>query len=82
MTVRDDGGPAFPVTREQWDISFSGLTKHEYFAAAALSGIQQWDAIVNERKPAFIGPDGPEGIAATACAIADAMLAKIAERAK
>ncbi len=45
MTTNNDGGPAFPVQREQGDGSFvfyPGISIRDYFAGQALAGLLGW----------------------------------------
>ena len=72
--MKPDGGPAFPshVATTKHD----GMTLRDYFAAAALTGIQQWDALLNPKSPRFGKPGAGEDMAALAYEIADAMIAK------
>lgn len=71
---KDDGGPAFPETRMEYDrevmerqpVLYSGMTLRDYFAAAAMNTL-------------LMDKFDPPAIAARAFCIADAMLA---ERAK
>ena len=84
---KDDGGFAFPVPHVidgNWVISphkeYSGMSLRDYFAAASLQGIMDWDAIVNNRKdkrmPIFVESGAEKRIAGIAYKIADAMLAE------
>lgn len=88
----DDGGPAFPLSANAAinpvtdvygaDIS-SGLTKRDYFAAAALTGIyasQYFVDHVNAYGSSASGPKGSQdGAAKLALAAADALIAAIKE---
>ena len=67
---KDNGGPAFPELNTEASYRESGMTLRDYFAAKALAGLLvDWG---NTEHSADL-------VAATAYAIADAMLA---ERAK
>ena len=68
----NDGGPAFPVTAEQFHQGFSGMTLRDRFAAAALAG-----QLANPKWPNVSGglPAAEEECAAHwAYSFADAML--------
>lgn len=39
LQLEETGGPAFPITESTCAGEYSGLTKRDYFAAAALTGI-------------------------------------------
>ena len=39
MNTPDDSGPAFPATAPGMSCTTAGLSKREYFAAAALTGL-------------------------------------------
>jgi len=82
----DDGGPAFPshagdpeATDPRNRISCGGLTKRDYFAAAALTGIyasQYFVDHVNAYGSSASGPKGSQdGAAKLALAAADALIA-------
>lgn len=89
---KNDGGSAFPgsapigVAAEQAAAigrpieASGGMSLRDYFAAAALQGIMEWDAIVNNRKekrmPIFAESGAEKRIAGIAYKIADAMLAE------
>lgn len=64
------GGTAFPVTEDTCAGAWHGLTKRDYFAAAALTGliagIQHWSLVTDN------GKNAP--MATYAYKIADAML--------
>lgn len=62
--------------KENSAVETGGMTLRDYFAAHALTGMQQWDAIVNSgAKSVFIGEDGMKLMGRIAYTIADAMLA-------
>lgn len=67
-------GYAFPSSGE----AEYGMTMRDYFAAQALTGACQWDAIINGKKARF-AECAPALLAELAYNVADAMLA---ERAK
>jgi hypothetical protein len=67
MSARKDGGPAFPFHHFDLADGEHGMTLRDYFAAKALAAeIARWPEG---------HPNGWEGIAAGAFAVADAMLA-------
>jgi hypothetical protein len=77
----NDGGPAFPHTREQVATGMHGMTLRDYFAAAALHG---WLASFPAHCVHPADPDHPNASrrdamlslhATCAYALADAMLA-------
>ena len=81
MSVKDDGGPAFPVSLDCGSAGkqqFEGMTLRDYFAAKALQIM--WDAY-DKGYCGLTNRDTPsnEVIAEGAYQLADAMLA---ERAK
>lgn len=52
-----------------------GVRLRDYFASAALTGLQQWDALMNGAKEsAFAKSDGIDLLANLAYKVADAML--------
>lgn len=76
--MSDDGGAAFPVSREQspsnWGQPSAGMSLRDYFAAKALCGMMAGDhyAVITGIKKI---PSEAEAMAARcAYAIADAML--------
>ena len=83
-----DGGPAFPQFEdaEEFDddrgawvkkiLPTGGMSLRDYFAAAALTGLQQWDALMNQPggQSAFLGSEGINKMATVAYKVADAML--------
>ena len=75
MSKIDDGGTAFPFAQTD----FPGLTKRDYFAAAALTGIyasQYFLDHVNAYGSSASGPKGSQdGAAKLALAAADALIA-------
>ena len=91
-----DAGPAFPhfqprrfksfdiergiAELESGDTQFPGMSLRDYFAAAALTGAQQWDAIINGKNAAFAKKTALADLAEVAYAIADAMLAERAKK--
>lgn len=74
MNGKDESGPAFPSESHQYG-PVLGMTLRDYFAAIAVNGLmgRSWDAEKNS------GVDIIKTWAASAYAVADAMLA---ERAK
>lgn len=70
----NNAGYAFP--QDEGAVTDRGLTLRDYFAAQALTGIQQWDAILNGKHAKFQHSDAFEQMAKTAYGIADAMLAE------
>lgn len=38
MTIKDDGGPAFPFNRTETEC-YCGMSMRDYFAAAAMQGL-------------------------------------------
>lgn len=73
MTKMDDGGEAFPITHEQYDIdsqrwrvvSTGGMPLRDYFAAKAMAG-----SLAGEPGPHLV----PHTLARDSYAMADAML--------
>lgn len=66
----DDLPTAFPWTHD--NITCTGMTLRDYFAAQALTGAQIWDAVLNGKNSQFIA--GVENLAEVAYAVADAMM--------
>jgi hypothetical protein len=54
---------------------FKGLTKREYFAAMAIRGVIEWDAVMHESRPDYAGK--VENIVKAAVGIADALIAEL-----
>ena len=61
---------AFPVRNSAHE---EGMDLRDYFAAAALTGAQIWDAVLNGKNSVLAG-DGPKKLSEVAYAIADAMM--------
>jgi hypothetical protein len=61
---------AFPWMHE--NVTCTGMTLRDYFAAQALTGAQIWDAVINGKNAQF--SQGTEKLAEVAYAVADAML--------
>ncbi|AZD50538.1 hypothetical protein [Pseudomonas chlororaphis] len=69
MSNQNNGGPAFPLTRESsFSKNYEGMTLRDYFAAKAMQG---WLATFTDIE---VSPT-PEGVATLSYQIADAMLA-------
>ena len=74
-TTPNDGGPAFPVPRQNFghgvtlECEHMGLTLRDWFAGQALGDV------ITCCQRGFIAASGPKAIAQTAYEIADAMLA-------
>jgi hypothetical protein len=70
MSRKDDGGPAFPTTSEDYQQGFEGMSLRDYFAGQALqgwlSGPCQGDALDDYR------PDDTEPFAQHQAAVARA----------
>jgi len=64
--IRDAGGPAFPGLMDP------GITLRDYFAAAALTGLQIWDAVINGKNTGL----DTQSMAEISYSVADAMLAE------
>jgi hypothetical protein len=81
MNTKDDGGPAFPETTDEWDrdsdryrpVSIGGMTLRDYFAAKALAPL-----VRTVQKNGKTGPDAGEDdfvwVARRAYMLADEML--------
>ena len=81
--MKPNGGPAFPIAAYTLDTTGhpmlmvkDGMTLRDYFAAAALRGCCEWDAIINQKHAVFMGADGFKRLAECSYMIADAMLAE------
>lgn len=74
MAAKNDGGPAFPSVMPLSD-SQEGLTKRDYFAAAALPVAMQWVRELDGDDARKLGSNS-EIIAGVSYEIADAMLAE------
>ena len=57
--------------KDDW---FVGISVRDYFAAKALLGLMQWDAVVNGRNSTYINSGGIKELTNTVYVIADAML--------
>lgn len=66
----DDGGPAFPVTREHYDDSEPGMSLRDWFAGMAVAGALNSQAA--EVRLRLV----PESLAREAYALADALIAE------
>ena len=84
MSERNDGGPAFPVAEDHevaadfpWT---AGVTLRDYFAAKALPAVHDEYFAGLARGEYGCSPDWPDGIAAGAYLIADAMLKRRREK--
>lgn len=74
---KEDGGPAFPLSRSQQAVEFKwGMSLRDYFAGQAMASIVA--AKLGENSELYGHPDGllskADGYAGVAYAIADAML--------
>jgi len=77
MSSKDTGGPAFPVTSENFRNSQSGvgMTLRDYFAAKTMQGmLSDANAIIEETGEKLTLPDDAESIAEASYIMADAML--------
>ena len=41
MSIKNNGGPAFPVPNLEFDSEFNGMTLRDYFAAKAMTVLMQ-----------------------------------------
>lgn len=69
--MKNDGGPAFPHTREQVATGMHGMTLRDYFAAAAMTGIVAACGHDEDGNIDYVDAI----VAKSAYALADAMLA-------
>lgn len=81
MSMKQDGGRAFPLSREQEGWFEGGMTLRDYFAAQALAGGMARTTVPEYELRAMFGPTRTcitrdEIAAADAYRIADAMLAE------
>ena len=55
-----------PIKVEFSDVKqfYKGLSRRDYIATAALTGAQQWDAIINGKNSAYAQPGGTKKLAA------------------
>ena len=71
----NDGGAAFPHCAVDYATTEHGMSLQDWFAGMELTGLQQWDGLVNDpTNSAFALPDGIEKLAQLAYRVADAML--------
>ena len=71
MTVKDNGGPAFPVPADTW--SLTGMSLRDYFAAKAMQGMLSNPAFQEICKD-FSGEQAIEYIKKCSFGFSDAML--------
>lgn len=73
MSKKDEGGNAFPVSGDQHDSDFNGMTLRDYFAAKAMQGMLAYPGC--ESRGSHHNNNDPCGVAEMAYGYADAMIA-------